>query len=56
MSFALYIIGFLIFIGGVAWALVRAAVPTVYVMITCVILLGIGLMKAVTHARAKDTT
>lgn len=54
--FALYFIGFLIFIGGVAWALVRAGVSTVYVVIACVILLGIGLMKAVTHGRAKGTT
>ena len=55
MSFALYIIGFLIFIGGVAWALVTVGVSHTYVTITCVILLGIGLMKAVTHARAKDS-
>ena len=54
MSFALYIIGFLIVIGGVAWALVTAGVSTVYVMITCVILLGIGILSAVTHTRSKD--
>jgi len=54
MSFALYIIGFLIFIGGIAWALVAAGLPTVYVIITCIILLGIGMMKAVTHGRVKD--
>ena len=52
---ALYFIGFLIFMGGVAWALVRAGVPTIYVTIVCVILLGIGLMKAVTHGRGKGT-
>ncbi|HMG18750.1 MAG TPA: hypothetical protein VK573_08500 [Gemmatimonadales bacterium] len=54
MSFALYIVGFLILIGGVAWALVTAGVSTVYVMITCVILLGIGIVSAVTHTRSKD--
>jgi amino acid transporter len=54
MSFALYILGFLILIGGVAWALVTAGVSTVYVMITCVILLGIGIVSAVTHTRSKD--
>lgn len=54
MSFALYIIGFLILIGGVAWALVTAGVSTLYVMITCVILLGIGIVSAVTHTRSKD--
>lgn len=53
MSFALYLIGFLILLGGVAWGLVVAGLPTVYVIITCIILLGIGMMKAVTHGRAK---
>lgn len=54
MSFALYVIGFVIVIGGVAWALMTAHVPTTYVMITCVILLGIGIMSAVNHTRSKD--
>jgi amino acid transporter len=54
MSFALYILGFLILISGVAWALGTAGVSTVYVMITCVILLGIGIVSAVTHTRSKD--
>jgi amino acid transporter len=54
MSFALYILGFLILIGGVAWALLTAGVSTLYVMIACVILLGIGILSAVTHTRSKD--
>jgi hypothetical protein len=54
MSFALYIIGFLIVIGGVAWGLMTAGVPRVYVGITCVILLGIGILTGVTYTRAKD--
>ena len=54
MSFALYIIGFVIVIAGVAWALITAHVPTLYVMIACVILLGIGILSGVTHMRSKD--
>ena len=54
MSFALYLIGFFVFIGGVAWGLVTVGVPTVYVMIVCVILLGLGILSAVTHTRSKD--
>ena len=54
MSFALYIVGFLIAIGGVAWALITAGVRPLYVVITCVILLGIGIVSAVTHTRSKD--
>ena len=54
MSFALYVVGFLVFIGGVAWALVTAGVRPLYVMIACVILLGIGILTGATKTRSKD--
>ena len=54
MSFALYLGGFFIFIGGVAWALIAAGMRPLYVIITSIILLGIGMVKAVTHMRSKD--
>jgi len=54
MSFTLYVIGFLIFIGGVAWALVTAGVRPLYVLIACVIMLGIGILTGVTQTRSKD--
>jgi amino acid transporter len=55
MSFALYVIGFLIVIGGVAWGLITAGVRPLYVMIACVILFGMGIVSAVTHTRSKDS-
>jgi hypothetical protein len=54
MSFALYLIGFTIFLGGVAWALITLEVPQLYVIIACVILLGLGILTGVTHTRGKD--
>jgi membrane-bound acyltransferase YfiQ involved in biofilm formation len=54
MSFALYLIGFLIFVAGVAWLLITLGVPQVYVIIVCVILLGIGIFTGVTRTRGKD--
>ncbi|HTH43555.1 MAG TPA: hypothetical protein VL528_00605 [Oxalicibacterium sp.] len=54
MSFAIYLIGFAVFIGGVAWALVTAGVPQLYVAIACVILLGIGILTGVSRTRSKD--
>ena len=54
MSFGLYLIGALIFIGGVAWALITMNVPQTYVIIACVILLGAGIFTGVTRTRAKD--
>ncbi len=53
-SFVLYLIGFAIMIGGIAWALVEAGVPHLYIVITSVILTGIGILKAVSHTRTKD--
>jgi poly(A) polymerase Pap1 len=54
MSFALYLIGFVIFIAGVAWGLIVAGVPQLYVIIASVILLGLGILTGVTRTRAKD--
>jgi hypothetical protein len=54
MSFALYVIGFLVLIGGVAWALITAGVRLLYVVIACVIMLGIGILTGVTRTRSKD--
>ncbi|HVZ42398.1 MAG TPA: hypothetical protein VHA82_01200 [Ramlibacter sp.] len=54
MSFALYMFGFIIFIAGVAWACVVAGVPQLYIIIGVVILLGIGILTAVSRTRAKD--
>lgn len=54
MSFALYMIGFLIFIAGLAWAAVVAGVPQLYIIIGSVILLGIGILAAVSRTRTKD--
>ena len=54
MSFSLYLVGAVIFIGGVAWALVAMHVPQQYVVITAVILLGAGIFTGVTRTRGKD--
>lgn len=54
MFFGLYLAGFLILIGGLAWALTTAHVPTLYTVISCVILLGLGIMAAVSKTRTRD--
>ena len=53
-SFALYLIGSVILIGGVAWALITAGVPTLYVVIASIILIGYGIVRAVSRTRPKD--
>ena len=54
MSFALYLIGFVIFVGGVAWALSVAGVGELYIGIAVVILIGLGILTGVTKTRTKD--
>ena len=54
MSFAIYVFGFLVLIGGVAWGLITAGVRPLYVAIACVIMLGIGILTGVTKTRSKD--
>jgi hypothetical protein len=54
MSFLLYLIGLALLVGGVAWGLVTAGVAQVYVGIACLIILGLGVMMAVSRTRTKD--
>ncbi|MDB5900086.1 MAG: hypothetical protein JWP41_3688 [Ramlibacter sp.] len=54
MSFGLYMLGFIILIGGLAWGAIVAGAPQIYVIIGAVILLGIGILSAVKRTRAKD--
>lgn len=54
MSFALYLVGFLLITGGVAWGLVVAGVPHLYVGIACLILVGLGIVTGVSKTRTRD--
>jgi hypothetical protein len=54
MSFALYLVGFLLITGGIAWGLVVAGVPHLYVGIACLILLGLGIVTGVSKTRTRD--
>ncbi len=54
MSFLLYLIGFLLVIGGVAWGMAAAGIATLYIAITCLILLGLGILTGVSKTRSKD--
>jgi hypothetical protein len=54
MSFALYLIGFIIVIAGLAWGAVVAGVPQTYILIGVVVLFGIGILSAVKRTRPKD--
>jgi hypothetical protein len=54
MSFGLYLLGFLVFIAGLAWLLITLGLSSTYVVIGAVILLGVGIFTGATRTRAKD--
>jgi hypothetical protein len=54
MNFWIFLAGFAIVIAGVAWGLSVAGVSTTYILIACVIMLGVGILTAVTRTRQKD--
>jgi len=54
MSFALYMVGFLIFMAGLIWGASVAGVPTLYIGIGALIILGLGIFSAVSRTRSKD--
>ena len=54
MSFLLYLVGFIVFITGLAWLATVLGVSQTYIMIGAVILLGIGIFSGVGKTRSKD--
>jgi membrane-bound acyltransferase YfiQ involved in biofilm formation len=54
MSFAIYLVGLALLVGGIAWGLSVAGLATVYIAISCLVVLGIGIMTAVSRTRTKD--
>ena len=55
MSFLLYLVGFIVFIAGLAWLATVLGVSQTYIMIGAVILLGIGIVTAFSATRSRDT-
>ena len=54
MSFSLYSIGFAIVIGGLIYGAYLLHIPTHWIVVGAVVLLGIGIVMGVTATRQKD--
>ena len=54
MSFAIYLIGFLILVGGLAWGAFTLGVAPIFIGIGVVILIGLGIITGVTSTRRRD--
>ena len=54
MTFGLYLMGFIIFLAGVVYGMVRLDVPQVWIVVTVLVLFGIGIFTGATRTRTKD--
>ena len=54
MSFAIYIIGFLLVIAGLIYGAVLLHIATHWIVVGAVVLLGVALLKGVQATRGKD--
>lgn len=56
MSFGLYSIGFALMIGGLTYGAHLMHVPARWIVAGAIVLLGLGILKAVKATRQKDPT
>ena len=54
MSLGIYLVGFLILIGGLVWAAVLLHVAAHWIAVGAIVLLGLALLKGVQATRSKD--
>lgn len=54
MSYVLYVVGFVIVIGGLTYGAVLLHVPTPWIVVGSVVLLGIAILTGVKATRQKD--
>lgn len=54
MSFVLYLLGFMILMAGLIWAATTIGISQTYIAIGAVVLLGMGIMAAVSQTRRRD--
>lgn len=55
MSFGIYLVGFLILIGGLIYGAVLLHMPSHWIVVMTVVLLGLGILKGAQTTRQKDS-
>jgi uncharacterized membrane protein len=55
MSFGIYAAGFAIMIGGLAYAAHLVHMPTHWIVVSAIVLIGIGILSGVKATRQKDS-
>jgi len=54
VSFAIYLVGFIILSGGLAYGASLAGLATQWIVVGVLVLLGLGIAMGVTRTRQKD--
>ena len=54
MSYTLYMVGFLIVIGGLVYGAVLMHIPTQWIVVGSVVLVGMAILKGVQATRQRD--
>ena len=54
MTFTLYIIGFIIFVAGLAYGAHMAGLPQIWIGVGVITLIGLGILTGAVKARQKD--
>jgi len=54
MSFGLYLAGFLILIGGLIYGATLIHMPTHWIAVGTIVLLGLGILTGVKNTRSRD--
>lgn len=55
-NFLIYIVGFVVIIGGLAWGATLLGIPPVWIGVGVLVLLGIGILSAVKRTQGKAPT
>jgi hypothetical protein len=53
-AFMLYVGGFIILLGGLVYAAFLLHVPQTWILVGALVLIGIGIMSAVSHTKRRD--
>ena len=56
MSFAIYLVGFLIMLGGLIYGGHLMHIPSQWMVVMVVVLLGLGILAGVQNTRQKDSS
>jgi len=55
MSFAIYVVGYLILIAGLIWGATIMHIPSHWIAVGAVVLVGLGIVTGVKNTRQKDS-